>query len=332
MNKFTIIGFFLIFALSCKTSTKEKEQEQKSKLELAPSPNFNQDSAYSYIEKQVAFGPRVPNTISHKNAGNWIIAKLKSYGLEVTEQNFKPVTYDGKVLNARNIIASSNPNAKKRILLAAHWDSRPFADKDTERQNLPIDGANDGGSGVAVLLEIARNLAKSEIKPKVGIDFIFFDAEDWGAPQNYSGKPLDKSQGYCLGSYYWAENLHKENYSAFYGILLDMVGAQDATFRKEHFSTIYAPSIVEKVWSIGSNLGYGKFFLPEAGDGLTDDHIPVNEIAKIPMIDIIDLKNQNSGATFFSGHHTHNDNLSSISKETLKAVGQTVTQTLYNEE
>lgn len=324
---FVVVAAFAIYA--CKESPKETTETVETKPAVM-APVFNADSAYQYVAEQVAFGPRVPNTAAHKKAASWIINELKSSGLDVVEQDFKATTYDDIILNSKNIIASYNPTATKRILLAAHWDSRPFADKDDERKRDAIDGANDGGSGVAVLLEIARTIANAEVKPTVGIDFIFFDAEDWGTPEDYAGTSNLDYSGYCLGSTYWSKNLHKPNYSAYFGILLDMVGAKGATFRQEGYSVQIAPSVVKNVWSTASQLGFSQYFVNEKMEGgITDDHVPVIQNAKIPMIDIIDLKRTEN--TFFAGHHTHDDNLDGIDKNTLKAVGQTVLQVLYQE-
>lgn len=322
---------FLAFALSCNSETKKENSastESTAQTALVKAPNFSADLAYLLVEKQVNFGPRVPNTAAHVKCGDWMAAELKANGFEVTEQKFKATTYDGKALNARNIIGSYNPNATKRILLAAHWDSRPFADKDTVNQNKPIDAANDGASGVGVLLELARTINNAATKPNVGIDIIFFDAEDWGAPHTYTGK-TDDYGGYCLGSSYWSKNLHKPNYSAFYGVLLDMVGAKGATFMQEDGSMQIAPSVVNNIWGLAGQLGYSQYFVPEKGAGLTDDHVPVYMNAKIPMIDIIDLRKTEN--TFFEYHHTHGDNMKTIDKTTLKAVGQTLVQMLYQE-
>lgn len=328
-NTLALVAISLVFVYGCKnTSTETTTAADTTPAVVAPA--FNADSAFYFVEKQVAFGPRVPNTAAHKKAGDWLVSQLQTMGLEVITQNFKPVTYDGKTLDARNIIASYNPAATKRILLAAHWDARPFADKDDERKNEAIDGANDGGSGVGVLLEIARTIASAATKPNVGIDFIFFDAEDWGTPVDYTGNAGGTYSGYCLGSEYWSKNLHKPNYSAYFGILLDMVGAKGATFRQEGYSLQVAPSVVSNIWNTASNLGFSQFFVNEKMEGgITDDHVPVIQNAKIPMIDIIDLKRTEN--TFFDAHHTHDDDMNVIDKNTLKAVGQTVLQVLYQE-
>lgn len=316
----------LVFLYGCKSKT-SSEQTAVQEVKLAASPVFNQDSAYRFVEKQVAFGARVPNSAAHKACGDYLVAQLKGYGLEVTEQHFTPTTYDGKKLNARNIIATFNPKASKRILLTSHWDSRPFADQDSAASKTPVLAANDGASGVGVLLEIARVLAASGGKLNLGVDIILFDAEDWGS----SGNATDKFSGYCLGSQYWAANQHVPGYTAYFGILLDMVGAKGATFPQEGYSVSMADGVLRNVWDIARQLGYGAYFLDQAGPSITDDHVPVNETAKIPMIDIIHMKQNDPEHTFFDQWHTSHDTLENIDPQTLKAVGQTLIQVLFQE-
>lgn len=303
---------------------------------MVKAPAFSADSAYQFIEQQIAFGPRVTNTPAHEKAGDYMIAKLKQYGFEVTVQNFTPTAWNGTRLNARNIIGSLNPQAAKRILLATHWDSRPFADQDSVEANhgKPVLAANDAASGVAVLLELARTIQASQQKPTVGVDIIFFDAEDWGnsdkASKDYEAKVGDQVDfvGFCLGSRYWANNLHKPGYSAYYGVLLDMVGAKGATFMKEGYSTQFAGEVVNNLWKTASQLGYSQYFVDQGTGPITDDHIAPNLIAKIPMVDVIHY----GLSGFFPGWHTTHDDLSMIDKGTLKAVGQTLIQVLYNEQ
>lgn len=295
-------------------------------------PVFSGDSAYHFVQQQVDFGPRVPNSAAHQKTGDFLVRKLKEYGALVVEQSFSTESFDGQRLKLRNIIASFYPDKTKRILLAAHWDTRPFADKDREQPNAPFDGANDGASGVGVLLEVARLLHKSG-GPTVGVDIILFDGEDWGEPENkQSAVALPKGQDswWCLGSQYWAKNKHKSNYSAYYGILLDMVGGKNSTFYKEGYSQFYAPSVVEQVWTTAGNLGYSHLFSNADQGSVTDDHYYVTTLAKIPMIDIINFDpiSKNFGAS----HHTTQDNMEGISKETLHLVGNTLLHVVYQEE
>lgn len=290
-------------------------------------PDFNADSAYVYVENQVKFGPRVPNTSAHKECGKYLANELKRFGAKVYEQEALLTAYDNTQLESKNIIGVFNPDADKRILLFAHWDSRPYSDHDPDQVNLrkPIDGADDGGSGVGVLLEIARQIGIKS--PKVGIDIIFFDAEDYGTPEFVTDY---KPNTWCLGSQFWAKNPHVPNYRASYGILLDMVGAKNATFFKEHTSMRYAARIVDMVWSTARDLGYGRFFINASGGAITDDHQYVIEGRNIPCIDIINY-DPDSETGFGAYWHTQNDTMDNIDRETLKAVGQTVLEVVYNE-
>lgn len=300
-----------------------------AEVTLVETPDFKADSAYTFVAQQVAFGPRIPVSEASQNTRRFLIAKLKSYGWTVTEQPFTAFRYDGKKLQGTNIIAQFQPAIAKRILLAAHWDARSIADKDSVRKNEPIDAANDGASGVGVLLEIARNLHEAKNKPAVGVDIVFFDLEDHGEPEDYTGE--HKPNSWALGSQHWAANLVPANYRPYYGILLDMVGGKGAMFPHEGTSMQYAPGIVRSVWATAADLGYSQLFVDQDAFGISDDHTAVNEIAKIQMIDMIDLRASNGGFEFGSFHHTHADNLENIDKSTLKAVGQTLLQVLYRE-
>ena len=339
MSKPTL--FLLALALTvaaCKEKPSQTDTtDTTDQLAMVAAPVFNADSAYAYIDQQVKFGPRVPNTPAHVQTGSYLVAKLKQFGCEVTEQAFVATTWDGKKINARNIIGTINPQATKRIFISSHWDSRPIADNDSVAANKtkPIPAANDGASGVGVMLELARAIQQAKTKPNVGVDFICFDVEDLGDGEKAT-KDFEKESGdidylgYGLGSRYWAKNLHKPGYSAYCGILLDMVGAKGATFPKESYSVQMAPSVVNNVWQTASRLGYSQYFVDAPGGQITDDHVAPNTIAKIPTIDIIQLNTQTGG--FFPAHHTLADDMRNIDRGTLKAVGQTLLQVLYNEQ
>jgi hypothetical protein len=331
MNRSRIALFLLlVFALTGAYFVwKPAAEVSATEVNLVETPDFKADSAYQYIAQQVAFGPRIPGSEASQNTLQFLVAKLKSYGWTVTEQPFTAFRYDGKKLQGTNIIAQFQPAVAKRILLAAHWDARSIADKDSVRKNEPIDAANDGASGVGVLLEIARNLHEAKNKPAVGVDIVLFDLEDHGEPDDYTGE--HKPNSWALGSQHWAANLVPANYKAYYGILLDMVGGKGAMFPHEGSSMQYAPGIVRSVWATAADLGYSNLFVDQDAFGISDDHTAVNEIAKIQMIDIIDLRASNGGFEFGSFHHTHADNLANIDKSTLKAVGQTLLQVLYRE-
>jgi glutaminyl-peptide cyclotransferase len=292
-----------------------------AKAHIVP-PDFNADTAFAYIKTQADMGPRTPGSKAHDKAVAYYEKHFKNLGADVKVMGGNMNTFDGKQWRVDNVIATFNPAAKTRILLTAHYDSRPFADKDpiVANRTKACPGVNDGASGVGVLMEIAR-LIKD--KPtNVGIDIILFDLEDYG----------DNGDQYswCLGSAYWASNLHKANYKAKYAILLDMVGAKDAIFPREGESVFYANDVVNKIWNTAEKLGYSNYFIYEESGKMTDDHVPINEIAGIPAVDILHynyIKNE-----FFSQHHTTNDDLSTIDKKTLKAVGQTLLEVIYNEE
>ncbi|ELR72223.1 Aminopeptidase Y (Arg, Lys, Leu preference) [Fulvivirga imtechensis AK7] len=327
----SLLLLFVFLTISCGDDKKKEVTQEEPQVEKVVNvPNFNPDSAYHFIKTQVDMGPRVPNTAAHKEAGDYFIATLQSYGAEVQTQEFEATTFDNEKLYLRNIIASFNPGKKKRVLLAAHYDTRPFADKDKERPNEPIAGANDGASGVGVLLEVARVISTNR-PPDIGIDIIFFDGEDWGETEGSTRTaPANGTDSWwCLGSQYWSKNKHKKGYSAYYGILLDMVGAKGAQFPMEDTSLYYARSIVEKVWDRAAKLGFSSYFVRKQPGGITDDHSFVNKYANIPMIDIVHY----DPATGYFGdfHHSHKDDMDIISKETLEAVGQTLLAVLYYE-
>lgn len=313
----------IFFFFSCGSHTINQSKEAYTQF----SPHFDADSAYHFIQTQVDFGPRVPNTDAHKRCGDYLVEKLTQFGASVTEQHADITFYDGSLVRLRNIIGSYFPEKEKRILLAAHWDSRPFADQENEeiKQQQPILGADDGASGTGILLEIARQLQQNPID--VGIDIVLFDLEDSGQP-TFSKTHID-GNWWCMGSQYWSENPHQKDYKADFGILLDMVGAKDATFLYEGYSYQHAKSVLKKVWQIADELGFGTHFVKKSGSYITDDHVAINEVLRIPTIDIIHLKNNETG---FAPHwHTLDDTMHVICRRTLKAVGQTVMEVIYRE-
>ncbi len=313
----------------CSGKGESKGQKETVQETAVLVPAFSADSAYRYVAAQVAFGSRTPGSEAHRACGNWLVEQLKGRGAVVTEQCDKVTAFDGKELPMRNIIGAFQPDNRKRVLLCAHWDCRPWADNDPDEKNhhTPVDGANDGASGVGVLLEVARLIQLAQ--PNIGIDVIFFDVEDYGVPQFLPD--VDSEGSWCLGSQYWARTPHKPDYNARFGILLDMVGGRDATFFHEGFSRHYAPAIVDKVWTKAHQAGYGKYFPQQAGGYVTDDHLPVNRIARIPCIDIIPMMENSELSSFGDTWHTVNDNMEHIDRNTLKAVGQTVLEVIYNE-
>ena len=310
-----------------------EETEEVAKVNPV-GPSFNADSAYAFTKAQCDFGPRDMNSRGHDLCGEWIVSKFKEYGCKVTTQTATLAGYDGTKLHSRNIMASINPEATTRILLCAHWDSRPWADNDPDSANWrkPILAANDAASGVAVMLELARIIRKSKdekaFNKQLGIDFVCFDAEDWGTPQ--WADVADNADSWALGAQYWSKNL-PQGYEARYGILLDMVGGVGAKFYREGMSMQYAPEIVKKVWRAAREVGFGSYFPKEDGGVITDDHVPVNQFAKIPTIDIIPYYADCQQSSFGPTWHTLADNMENIDKNTLKAVGQTLVQVIYKE-
>ena len=342
---------FTFLLLSC-ASRKQTTEDTSSLQPLGPA--FNADSAYAFCEAQCAFGPRVMNSSAHDQCEQWIVSKFQSYGLSVTTQKTTLKGYDGTPLHATNIVASYRPELTERILLCAHWDSRPWADNDPDPANhrTPVLAANDGASGVAVMLEIARllslqftddslqmitsaadtstvNRKPSTVNNNLGVDFVCFDAEDWGVPQ--WSDATDTGDSWALGAQYWAAHPHVEGYKARFGILLDMVGGEGAQFYQEGMSMQYASAVVTKVWRAAQVVGFGSLFPMQKGGYITDDHLPVNTVAHIPCIDIIPYYPDCAQSSFGPAWHTVNDDMSHISRNTLQAVGQTIIQVLFSE-
>lgn len=302
-------------------------QEDVDSMVLQPAPVFNADSAYANIAAQVGFGPRIPGTETHTRCGDFLVSELTRHGAQVAEQLDSATVAGGLRLPIRNIIASFFPEKETRILLVAHWDSRPMADMDTVRKSEPIDGAHDGASGVGVLLEVARILGQQQ--PNVGVDIILFDTEDQGRSWKEGDTP-DSEFFFCMGSRHWATHPHEENYTARYAILLDMVAAEGAQFTLEQNSMKYAEPHTRNAWTIAHKLGYGDLFRFNLTRSVQHDHYFLSTEAKIPTLAI--MHHDNSTYSGYAKYwHTHHDNLTSVDAETLKAVGQTVIQTLFNE-
>ena len=322
LNKYGyLIAVLIMTAISCSSSAKKASQESAGNTDSI-TIEFNADSAYCYVAKQCSFGERVPNTEAHQKCGDYLANELRKHGATVTEQKATLKTFDGTQIQARNIIGEFYTQKPRRILLVAHWDCRPWADNDSDPTNhkLPVMGANDGASGVGVLLEIARIL--SEHEPQTGIDILFTDAEDWGDSEG------NDENSWGLGTQYWAQNPHRDGYQyPAFGILLDMVGDKNARFYKEYFSMQAGAGIVNKLWDTAKSLGYGDYFPNADGGAMTDDHVFLIK-AGIPCIDIIDQR-IGSETGFCPQWHTADDTMSHISKETLKAVGQTVATMLF---
>lgn len=327
MTRYLFIPLFVILGIlmSCQSCGSEAAGEggktPDETVELII-PNINRDSVYDFVQKQVDFGPRVPGSEAHKKCAEWFKTKLEGYGAKVTMQKFRATFHFGATVDAVNVIGSINPEHKRRVLLCAHWDSRHIADQDTERKDEAILGADDGGSGVAVLLEIARLIQEHSID--LGVDIVLFDAEDQGDSEGEGNTTLT----WCLGSQHWSRTPHVAGYRAKYGILLDMVGSEGTRFTKEQFSMQHAPTLMNKTWKMAADLGYSNYFVDIPTGPITDDHKFVNEIAHIPTIDII---NRPADSGFGKYWHTHDDDMGVISKSSLAATGNVVLAVIYNE-
>lgn len=306
------VGLMVLTACGAKKAPAGDVTVTEETVYAAP---FEADSAMSYLVRQVDFGPRVPNTSAHRAAGAWLASELKRHGAEVTEQRAELKAFDGTRLQAVNIFGQYNPSATDRTLLLAHWDCRPWADQDADpaNHNKPVDGANDGASGVAVLLEIARQLNADPLPADKGVDILFVDAEDWGSE--------GQEDSWALGTRYFVNNPPVRGYRPSRAILLDMVGGREPTFCREYFSEQSAPGLANKIWATAAKLGYGEMFPNRMGSAVTDDHVQLIE-AGIPAVDIIEYNPANGG--FNPVWHTAEDNVANIDPATLGAVGKTV--------
>jgi len=330
-----IILVVILLLASCNNNNKSAEQTpvETKKNVAVNAPPFSSDSAYAYTQTQVDFGPRNMNSKAHDACGKWLIAKIKTLADTVYVQNFDVPAFDGNVLKCTNIIASFNPKATTRILLTSHWDSRPWADQDNIDRNKPILSASDGASGIGTLMEVARAMKS---KPSsIGVDIFFNDAEDYGYTGTLSDIVQVKSTGgdnedtYCLGAQYWCRNPHVAGYKADFGILLDMAAGHGAVFTRDGTSSYNAGWVQDMVWSNAQQIGFSNYFSNQNTPALTDDHFYINQLAKIPTIDIIAYDATSPSHLFPVYWHTHNDNMSVIDKNTLDAVGKTLLYTIY---
>ncbi len=289
-------------------------------------PAFSGDTAYLFVKHQVSLGSRVPGTKAHQLCMLFLVNSLKNCGAEVEIQQGTKLNYAGEEQTIYNIIGRfGDIHQKNRLLLCAHYDSRPWCDEEENYEDrfTALPGANDGASGVGVLLEVARQLSRRDSLPQRAVDIVFFDCEDMGTPSFYTG--AEREDTWCLGAQLFAERmvgfgLHKDYQ---YGVLLDMVGAPDAVFPKEYFSLQYAGNYVEKVWRTADKLGYGRYFKQEHSYPITDDHYYLNAMAGIPCIDIIhyDMR-QETGFPYW--WHTRQDDMQHIDPATLQAVGEVI--------
>lgn len=276
-----------------------------------PPLEFKGERAYQFLEEQCEFGPRYPGSPGHQALKKYLLDFFSTHTNLIRSQDFEwEDTTRSLKLELSNIIVSFYPEMKRRVLLCAHWDTRPWADKDPDPLNRlkPILGANDGSSGVAVLMELATIISKR--KPRYGVDLILFDGEDYGSD--------DHPERWCLGSNYFSRNLG--GYKAYFGILLDMVGDKDLQIYQEGYSTLYAKEIVKLVWGKAEKLSISEF-RSEIKHFMIDDHLPLIR-AGIPCIDIIDFD--------YPYWHTLEDTPDKCSPESLEKVGKLIIAILYD--
>lgn len=291
------------------------EQSPTIRKAMAAIPEFNGSRAFDMLLKQTSLGPRNPGSEGHRACLDFLIASLKSSADSVRVQEFTHKGYGGETLHLTNVVASFKPAASSRVLFCAHWDTRPRAERDenAQKRSLPILGANDGASGVAVLLEIASLLHNTP--PPIGVDIVLFDGEDYG-------EEGDTDQ-YLLGSRHFART-KSPDYLPRFGILLDMIGDANLDIPKELHSVRYAPDVIGIVWNTARELGITQFS-DQPGDEILDDHVPLNE-AGIKTIDLIDFAYPDASHRYW---HTHNDVPAHCSSESLGAVGTVLTHVIY---
>ncbi|MBA3890268.1 MAG: M28 family peptidase [Gemmatimonadaceae bacterium] len=292
------------------------------RFDRAPKTPFDGVQALAYIEAQLAFGPRVPGTPGHVRTGDWITAQMRERADTVIEQRWTHTTTDGVALPMRNILARYNPDAPQRVLYVAHWDTRPRADSDRNlgNQQLPIPGANDGGSGVALLIALGDQL--KALPPTVGVDLLFVDGEDYG---DFNDPEL---RDVLIGARHFAANLPSPGYRPMFGVVWDMIGDANLELLQEGYSLQAAPEVVARVWDTAAQLGYGKYFVKQPGTAITDDHLPLIN-AGLRVIDVIDICYAapqrgcppNAPAAGTNYHHTMQDTIDKVSAASLKIVG-----------
>jgi glutaminyl-peptide cyclotransferase len=284
---------------------------------------FSGDSAYAYTARQVEFGPRVPGSTGARNAGDWIVAQMKQRADSVDVQTWTHQTAEGVAIPMRNILARFRPSESQRVLFITHWDTRPIADGDRNlgARHTPIPGANDGAAGVGLFVALADALKKTP--PSVGVDLLFVDGEDYGEFGDWADSTQNKDV--MIGSQYFARTM-PPSYKPMYGVLFDMIGDFALQLPQEVNSINSAPEVVARVWDAAKDLGYGKYFIPEAGVGITDDHLPFIR-AGLHVIDVVDINYCSDGAVSCDPpdernlHHTLNDTMRYVSAKSLQIVG-----------
>jgi hypothetical protein len=291
--------------------------------EPAAIPKFDADFSYAKILEYEKFGPKLPGSEPHRKTGDWIASELKAQGYLVQEQKAVLKNAQNNDIPIRNLIAIRPGHFARRILLTAHWDNRPHADRDPAPSNhlRSVPGVNDGGSGVAVLLTIAQAIHSQKTDSNIAVDLAFWDAEDGGS---YS-----QPKTFCLGSQYWAKNPIPENYSAEFGINFDMVGRKGSVFPIEAYSWSKAPHLITKLFSAAKKSGNQDYFTTDQVGPIVDDHYFISEGRGFPMIDLIYMT---SDGKFAPEWHTLSDTSEHISRDVMKAVGQTTLEMIYGKD
>jgi glutaminyl-peptide cyclotransferase len=278
---------------------------------FAPKTSFNATRAMEYVQKQLEFGPRVPGTEGHRRTGDWIVEQMRQRSDTVIEQRFSHVTANGDTLPMRNILARIKPAATERVLYIAHWDTRPISDRAASPadRGIPVPGANDGASGVALMMAVADVLKLTP--PTWGVDLLFVDGEDYG--------DFTAGRDVLIGSKYFAQHLPAPDYRPLFGVVWDMIADSSLGIYQEGHSVRRAPEIVSRVWQTAADLGYSGFFVPRVGESITDDHLPLLD-GGLRVIDVIDIE--------FAAHHTPFDTIDKVSERSLQIVGDVAVKLL----
>ena len=281
------------------------KSDKQGETNAGPRTAFSGQAALDYAKAQLEFGPRIPGTDGARRAGDWIVAQMKLRADTVIEQTWTHTTADGKALPLRNVLARFRPAATERVLYHTHWDTRPISDGDgvpADQRTIPVPGANDGASGVGLFVALGDVLKKTP--PSVGVDLLFVDGEDYGS--------FDRNQDVLMGSTYFADHLPASGYQPLFGVLWDMIGDRDLQIFHEQNSLEQAPEVVARVWNTAHDLGYSRWFVPQARYSVTDDHIPLLRKG-LRVIDVIDLD--------YPDHHRLSDTIDKVSARSLQVVG-----------
>ena len=287
-----------------------------------PKTAFDGEQAYRYIATQLEFGPRVPGTAAHRQMGEWLVDQMRERADSVVVQQWTHVTASGDSLPMRNVLARFRPEVPGRVLYLAHWDTRPVSEnaRDSAHRLLPVPGANDGGSGTAILLALADLFQQSP--PAYGVDLLFVDGEDYGDFDADSGRGVDV----FIGSRYFAANLPAPDYQPLFGVLWDMVGDEELRIFQEAISVRRAPEVVARIWETARDIGYGEYFPSEVRYTVRDDHVPLLDRGlRVAVVIDIEYTTETPGGQP-NYHHTQEDTIDKVSARSLQIVGDVATK------